>query len=155
MEQRLKYREVFPEAVQALAQLGKTAHSAGLDKKLVALLEVRTSLLNGCSYCIDMHTKEARQLGETEQRLYALAAWEEAPFFTEQERAALAWTDAVTNIQTSRAKDEVYERIRAQFSEHDVVALTMVVITMNAWNRLALAFRPVPGTPPQARAAAV
>ncbi len=151
MEQRLKYRDAFPEGFQALVELGKQGHNAGLDKKLVSLVEVRTSMLNGCSYCIDMHTKEAREWGETEQRLYALCAWDEAPFFTEQERAALAWTDAVTNIQSSRAKDEVYDRVRAHFSEHDLVALTVVIATMNIWNRVALAFRPLPGTAPQAR----
>ena len=151
MDQRLKYHDAFPEGLQALQQMGKTAHGAGLDPKLVALVEVRTSMLNGCSYCIDMHTKEARQLGETEQRLYALTAWDEAPFYTEQERAALAWTDAVTNIHSSRAHDAVYERARGQFNERELVALTLVITTMNAWNRIALAFRPLPGTVPQAQ----
>lgn len=119
--------------------------AANLDKKLFALMEIRASQMNECAYCIDMHTKDARALGESEQRLYALSAWRETPFFTDRERAALEWTEAVTALGESHVPDELYERTRAVFTEAELVALTLGVVVINAWNRLAVPFRAVPG----------
>src|SRR5690606_21285768 len=102
--------------------------------------------INGCAYCIDMHWKDARAAGETEQRLYSLNAWREAPFYTDRERAALEWTEAVTLVSETHVPDELYERVRAHFSEEEMVKLTMAVVTINAWNRIAISFRAVPGT---------
>ena len=120
---------------------------------LLELVKMRASQLNGCAHCIDMHSKDARAHGETEQRLYALSAWEETPFFNDRERAALAWTEAITLISSQRAPDHIYERVRQQFSEEEVVNLTMAIIAINGWNRLAIGFRSIPGEyqpkPPQ------
>jgi AhpD family alkylhydroperoxidase len=114
------------------------------------LVKTRASQINGCAYCIDMHTKDARALGESEQRLYALPAWRETPFYTERERAALAWTETITLISQGHAPDEVFEQARTQFTEEELVNLTLAIIAINGWNRLAIAFREVPGTyPPQ------
>lgn len=126
--------------------LEKYVAQSGLERPLIELVKLRASQINGCAYCIDMHTKDARAAGESEQRLYALAAWQETPFYTERERAALAWTEAVTLIAAGPVPDEVYEQARAQFSEKDLVDLTMAVIAINGWNRLAVSFRTVPGT---------
>ncbi|MCL6516125.1 MAG: carboxymuconolactone decarboxylase family protein [Alicyclobacillus sp.] len=119
---------------------------SGLEHSLLELVKTRASQINGCAYCIDMHTKDARAAGETEQRLYALSAWRETPFFTERERAALAWTEAVTNVTDGHVPDEVYTWARSQFSEEELVNLTMAVIAINGWNRLAISMRAVPGT---------
>ena len=131
----------------ARAMLALSTEAAGhLDPKLFALMEIRASQMNSCAYCIDMHTKDARALGETEQRLYALAAWRETPFYTDRERAALEWTEAVTALGESHVPDALYERTRAVFTEAELVALTFGVVVINAWNRLAVPFRAVPGT---------
>jgi AhpD family alkylhydroperoxidase len=121
-------------------------HQSGLDPKLLELVKLRASRINGCAYCVDMHTKVARSLGETEQRLYEVSLWREAPFYTERERAALAWTEAVTLVSVDHVPDTVYETARQHFEEKDLVALTAAVVAINGWNRLAIAFRTVPGT---------
>jgi AhpD family alkylhydroperoxidase len=146
MAERLKYAKAFPEGIQAQLNLGKVIVSSGLEKSLLGLVYTRASQLNGCAYCIDMHTKDARVAGETEQRLYALSAWRETPFFTSRERAALAWTEALTNIQQGHASDEVYEEARREFEEPQLVKLTLAITYINAWNRIAIAFRAEPGT---------
>jgi AhpD family alkylhydroperoxidase len=117
-----------------------------IERPLLALVEIRASQINGCAYCIDMHTKDARLAGETEQRIYALNAWRETPFFTDRERAALEWTEAVTRVADTHVPDEVYDRVATQFNEEDLVALTFAVIVINSWNRLSISFRPTVGT---------
>jgi AhpD family alkylhydroperoxidase len=118
----------------------------GLERGLLELIKLRASQINGCAYCVDMHTKDARVNGETEQRLYAVVVWREAPFFTERERAALAWAEAVTLVSQEQVPDNVFEIARKQFSDKELVDLTMAVITINGWNRLAISFREVAGT---------
>jgi AhpD family alkylhydroperoxidase len=120
--------------------------AAKLPRELFHLVEIRASQMNGCAYCIDMHTKEARAAGETEQRIYALNAWRETPFFTDRERAALEWTEAVTRIGDTHAPDEIYEQVAAEFSEEELVALTFGIVVINSWNRLAISFRAPAGT---------
>lgn len=119
---------------------------SGLEELLLELLKLRASQINGCAYCVDMHSKDARALGESEQRLYAVAVWREAPFFTDRERAALAWTEAVTLIAQTGVPDDVYQVARSQFSERELVDLTMVIIAINGWNCLAASFRALLGT---------
>ena len=146
MQKRLDYSKVAPGSVQAMYKLEKFVEESGLERSLLELVKTRVSQINGCAYCIDMHTKDARALGESEQRLYALNAWRETPFYTDRERAALAWAEAITLISESHASDEEFEAARAQFSEEELVKLTLAVITINGWNRLAIAFRETPGT---------
>jgi AhpD family alkylhydroperoxidase len=117
-----------------------------IERPLLALVEIRASQINGCAYCLDMHTKDARLAGETEQRIYALNAWRETPFFTDRERAALEWTEAVTRVADTHVPDEVYDRAAAHFNEADLVALTFAVIVINSWNRLSISFRPTVGS---------
>jgi AhpD family alkylhydroperoxidase len=124
---------------------GFVRKSSKLEPALIELVKTRASQLNGCAFCIDMHTKDARAAGETEQRLYGLNAWRETPFYTERERAALAWTEAVTLVSVGQVPDAVYEEAKAHFSEEELVNLTMAIVTINGWNRLAIAFRAVPG----------
>ena len=153
MSQRIRYAKAFPAGVHALQELGRVIAAAGLELSLVELVKTRASQLNGCAYCIDMHTKDARAEGETEQRLYALSAWEETPFFTPRERAALAWTEAITNIQQGHASDAIYEEARKEFTEAEFVALTFAIGQINFWNRVAIGFRAEPGTyQPQTKA---
>ncbi len=153
MSQRLSYAKSFPEGVHALIELERTIKSSGLEPSLVELVKTRASQLNGCAFCIDMHTKDARAAGETEQRLYALSAWEETPFFTPRERAALAWTEAITNIQNGHAPDALYEEVRKHFSEQEIVRLTFAIAQINFWNRVAISFRVDVGTyQPQTKA---
>lgn len=118
----------------------------GLERRLLELVKLRASQINGCAYCVDMHTKDARANGETEQRLYAVVVWREAPFFTERERAALAWTEAVTLVSVDHVPDDVYDLARQHFTEKELVDLTLAIVAINSWNRLAIAFRTVPGT---------
>ena len=146
MQKRLDYSKAAPGSVQAMYKLEKFVEESGLERQLLELVKTRVSQINGCAYCIDMHTKDARALGESEQRLYALNAWRETPFYTDRERAALAWAEAITLISESHASDEEFEAARAQFSEEELVKLTLAVITINGWNRLAIAFRETPGT---------
>ena len=128
--------------------LGLETHvrkSSKLEPSLIELVKMRASQINGCAYCLDMHSKDARAAGETEQRLYLLNAWREAPFYTDRERAALAWTEAVTLVSVDHVPDRVYEEARQRFSEEELVNLTMAIVTINGWNRLSIAFRAVPG----------
>lgn len=146
MKARIDYAKVSPGAVQAMYAVERYARQSGLEPILFELIKLRASQINGCAYCVDMHTKDARVLGETEQRLYAVVVWREAPFFTERERAALAWTEAVTLVGQSGVPDEVYEFARQHFKENELVDLTMAIIAINGWNRLAVSFRAVVGT---------
>ncbi len=126
---------------RAMLQLQRGVEASGLPHSLVELVKILASQINGCAHCIDMHTKDARAMGETEQRIYALSAWRETPFFTDRERAALEWTEAVTRVSETHVPDEVYERTRRHFTEQELVALTFAVVAINGWNRLAIAFR--------------
>ena len=145
MEARLEYRKFSQEPYQAMLALEKYLANCGLDHKFVHLLKLRASQINGCAFCIDMHSLDARAAGETEQRLYALNAWRETPFFTDRERAGLAWMEAVTLVAQTHVPDEVYEEALAHFSEKEIVDLTYLAMTINAWNRLAVATRAMPG----------
>ncbi len=145
MQARIAYDKVAPEGAKAMWALENYVRHCGLEPALLELVKFRASQINGCAYCIDMHTKDARAHGETEQRLYALSVWRETPFFTDRERAALAWTEAVTEVSHSHVPDEVYELAREHFSEREMVDLTLAVVTINGWNRLAISFRKVPG----------
>ncbi len=146
MKARLNYAKIAPDALNAMLELEKYVSNSGLEKTLYELVKTRASQINGCAYCIDMHTKDARMAGETEQRLYALNAWRETPFYTERERAALEWTEALTLISENDVPDALYEAIRKFFNEKEMVALTMAIIAINGWNRLAISFRTVPGS---------
>jgi AhpD family alkylhydroperoxidase len=146
MEARIKTAKASPGAVRALLELEKYVDGCGLEESLLDLIKLRASQINGCAYCIDMHTKDARARGESEQRLYELDAWRETPFYTEREMAALAWTEAVTRITIGHVPDDVYERARKQFSEKELVDLTLAVAVINTWNRMSISFRTVPGT---------
>ncbi|PKP15882.1 MAG: carboxymuconolactone decarboxylase [Bacteroidetes bacterium HGW-Bacteroidetes-23] len=146
MEQRLNYAKTAPDALKAMLELEKYVSGSGLEKTLYELVKTRASQINGCAYCLDMHTKDARKAGETEQRLYALNAWRETPFYTERERAALEWTEALTLISENDVPESLYESVHAHFNEKEMVALTMGIIAINGWNRLAISFRTVPGT---------
>ena len=146
MERRIDYSKAAPGAVQALYPLQKYADQSGLERSLLELIKTRVSQLNGCAYCIDMHTKDARALGENEQRLYALNAWRETPFYTDRERAALGWAESLTLIAQTHVPDEDFAAARAQFSEEELVKLTMAILAINSWNRLAIAFRETVGT---------
>lgn len=146
MQPRLNFSKVAPGALRAMLGLEQYVNSNGLEPSLLELVKTRASQLNGCAYCIDMHTKDARAHGENEQRLYALSAWRETPFYNERERAALAWTDAITLIGETHAPDDVFAAARAQFTEEELVNLTLAIIAINGWNRLATGFRETPGT---------
>ena len=141
MTPRLEYHLAAPEALRAMLGLEGHVRECGLEHPLLELVKIRASQLNGCAYCLDMHTKDARAGGETEQRIYLLSAWREAPVYTPRERAALEWTEAVTRLGHGGVSDAVYADARAQFAERELVDLTMAVITINGWNRLAIAFR--------------
>jgi len=145
MQPRLNYPALATEPIKLMYGLGKYLANCGLEHGLLELVKIRASQINGCAYCLDMHTQDARADGETERRIYALNAWRETPFFTDRERAALAWTEAVTQI-TGGVSDALYEEARGQFSEKELVDLTWAVITINGWNRAAISFRSVPGT---------
>jgi AhpD family alkylhydroperoxidase len=146
MEPRINYGKVAPAAMKAMRGLEEYVASSGLEKSLYELVKTRASQINGCAFCLDMHTKDARKAGETEQRLYALSAWHETPFYSERERAALEWTEALTLISDTDVPDALYENVRKQFSESEIVALSMAIIAINGWNRLAISFRTVPGS---------
>ncbi|HEX7968470.1 MAG TPA: carboxymuconolactone decarboxylase family protein [Stellaceae bacterium] len=141
MKELLNYAKASPDAVKALRGVETYVRGCGLDRALLELVKTRASQINGCAFCIDMHTKDARAAGESEQRLYALPAWREAPFYTDRERAALAWTEAVTRLADGPVPDALYEELRGHFSEKEAVDLTMAVIAINGWNRLAATFR--------------
>jgi len=126
--------------------LQREVETSGLEHSLLELVKIRASQINGCAYCIDIHTKDARALGETEQRIYALSAWQETPFFSDRERAALEYAEDVTRVGESRVSDEVWARVRQQFSEEELISLTFALVAINGWNRLAVSFRIPPGS---------
>ena len=152
MKQRIDYRTAAPDAFAAMLGLEKYTRQSGLEHSLLELVKTRVSQINGCAYCLDMHTKDARAAGETEQRLYLLSAWRETRFFSPRERAALAWAEAVTQLGGHGVPDAVYDEARAQFDEKALVDLTLAVVAINGWNRLAIPFRSEAGSyqPPSA-----
>jgi AhpD family alkylhydroperoxidase len=143
MKARMNYYQAAPETIKALVALEEQIQASGLEKSLIELVKTRASQINGCAFCINMHTQDARKQGETEQRLYLLNAWRESPLYTDRERAALAWTEALTLIAETHAPDDLYADVRANFNEAETVNLTMLIGAINAWNRLAIAFRAV------------
>jgi len=145
MNRRIEYPRESPAGYRAYLAFNKFVEDCGIERPLLELIKVRASQLNGCAYCIDMHTIDARAAGETEQRLYLLDAWREAPFYSERERAALAWTEAVTLISETHVPDDVYDEARRHFSGEELVNLTWAVVVINGWNRVAIAFRAQPG----------
>jgi AhpD family alkylhydroperoxidase len=146
MEERIHYTKESPGAYHALVELDKYLRECGLEERLLDLVKLRASQINGCAYCLDMHWKDLRADGESEQRLYSLDAWEESPYYSERERAALAWTEAVTRVSETRVPDDVYEKARKQFSGKELADLTVAVAAINLWNRLAIAGRTPAGT---------
>ena len=145
MKARIDLMHINPGIMQAMLGLERQVLRAGFERQLLDLVRMRASQLNGCAYCLDMHSKDARAKGETEQRLYGLSAWREAPFYTDRERAALEWTEALTLVADTHVPDEVYDRVREQFSEDELVHLSLAVVSINGWNRLNVAARTVPG----------
>ena len=152
MEPRIKYPKVGRGAIEALLGVEKYLQACGIETKLLDLIRLRASQINGCAYCIDMHWKDLRAAGETEQRLYGLDAWEESPYYSDRERAALMWTEAVTNIQEGHVPDSVYEQVQKFFTEEELPDLTLAITAINSWNRLNIAARTVPGTYQPAKA---
>jgi AhpD family alkylhydroperoxidase len=146
METRINYAKAAPGTYHAMLGLEKYLRECGLEESLLHLIKLRTSQINGCAYCLDMHWKDLRAIGENEQRLYSLDAWRECPYYSDRERAALAWTEAVTLITNGHVPDEVYEEVRPHFSEKELCDLTFAAATINAWNRLAISARTEPGT---------
>jgi len=146
LQPRLQIDKVAPEALKTVLQVSAYIHNhSGLEPSLLNLVFLRASQINGCAWCVDMHTKDARALGETEQRLYLVSAWREAPFYTEQERAALEWTEAVTLVAKDHVPDDVYERVKRHFNEKELVNLTLAITQINVWNRFNVAFRNIAG----------
>ena len=145
MKARINLMHVNPGVVQAMLGLERQVRQAGFDHKLLDLVRMRASQINGCAYCLDMHSKDARANGETEQRLYGLSAWRETPYYSDRERAALELTEALTLVADGGVPDDVYERVRAQFSEDELTHLTLAIVAINGWNRLNIAARTVPG----------
>lgn len=146
-EPRINFTDpAFGGVLKAMYGLEAPLQNSGLEPKLRELMKIRASQLNGCAFCIDMHTKDARAHGETEQRIYALSAWRETPLFTDRERAALEWTERLTLIAGHEVPDDLYARVRAHFSEEEIAKLTLAIVQINGWNRLAISFRPVVGS---------
>lgn len=141
MSSRTSYAEARPEALRAMMAMQMYVNHSGLEHELLELVKLRVSYLNGCAFCVDMHTKDARAAGETEQRLYGVPVWRETPYYSERERAALAWAEAVASVGDSHVPDDVYEHARAHFDDGELVDLTLAVIAIGGWNRLAVAFR--------------
>jgi len=158
MTPRIDHARVAPGAMQAMMAVETYARQSGLDHGLLDLVKLRASYMNGCAYCVDMHTKEARARGETEQRLYGVAVWHDTPFYSPRERTALAWTEAVTRLAPGGIPDALFEEAKAEFGEEALVQLTMAIVAINGWNRLSIAFLPevgsyqAPGNPRQATA---
>lgn len=146
MNSRFDYLKAAPGVYKAMTGLEQYLHDCGLEESLLHLIKLRTSQINGCAYCLDMHWKDLRAIGENEQRLYSLDAWRECPYYTERERAALAWTEAVTRVTDGHVPDKVYEEVRPFFSEKELCDLTLAVASINAWNRLVISSRIVPGS---------
>lgn len=144
MEQRLDFYKASPEAMKALMALEIAVSKLGIEPALQELVRLRASQINGCAFCVDLHTSDARKKGETERRLYAVSVWRETPFFTPRERAALAWTEAVTRVADTHVPDADYEALRAHFNEVESVNLTLAIGLINTWNRLAIGFRKMP-----------
>ena len=144
MEPRLDLYKASPDAIRAMLAFSAATEKLSIEKPLLELVKLRASQINGCAFCVDMHSADARKGGETERRLYALSAWHETPFFTPRERAALAWTEAVTLISTSHAPDDIHAALDAQFSQKEQMDLTLAISMINCWNRLAIAFRKMP-----------
>jgi AhpD family alkylhydroperoxidase len=145
MQPRIEFHNADPKVMQLLLAIERYLHGSSLGSRLQHLVKTRASQINGCAHCLDMHTKDARAEGESEQRLYALNAWRETPFFDERERAALEWTEVVTRVADNQIPDDVYERVKQHFSEQELVDLTLAIANINTWNRLNIAFRTVPG----------
>ena len=141
MSRRIDYVKLAPKAYAAMATVERYVRNSSLEASLLELVKLRASLINGCAFCVDMHSKDARAAGESEQRLYAVAVWRETPFYSARERAALAWTEAVTLVASSQVPDELYQQTLEHFSEAELVDLTMAVVVINGWNRLAVSFR--------------
>jgi AhpD family alkylhydroperoxidase len=146
MKERIDFQKLAHEPLKALLAIENYLTQSSIEPKLHHLIKLRASQINGCAYCIDMHSKDARALGETEQRLYELNAWRETPFYSDRERAALEWTEALTLISHTHAPDESFEKVRAHFTEKEIVDLTYAIGAINLWNRLAISMRVVPGT---------
>lgn len=146
MKARLDFRKASPEGARAMATLHQFVHQCGLEYNLVELVKLRASQINGCAHCIDMHTKELRAAGESEQRLYLLNAWRESPFYSQRERAALTWAEAVTLLRDQDVPDDVYETARSEFNETELANLTFALVAINGANRLNIAFRTIPGS---------
>jgi AhpD family alkylhydroperoxidase len=145
MESRINFAKAAPGVMKAMKALESYVDDCGIEPGLQDLVKLRASQINGCALCVDMHSQDARAAGETEQRLYALSVWEDTPFFTDRERAALLWTEKVTLVSVDHVPDEVYEEVRRHFSDEELVNLTLIIATINAWNRLEISFRGVPG----------
>jgi len=141
----MDYAKAAPGAMKAMSGLDAYLARCGLEASLRELVKLRASQINGCAYCVDMHSLDARAGGQSEQRLYALPVWHETPFFTERERAALLWTEKLTLLSVDHVPDEVFEQVRQHFSEEELANLTLVIATINAWNRFGVSFRDVPG----------
>ena len=152
MEPRINYAKAAPGVYEAMLRLSAYLRTSGLDESLINLICLRASQINGCAYCIDMHWKDLKVAGEPDQKLYGLEAWEESPYYTDRERAALAWTEAVTNLHHGHVPDEVYEKVRETFTEKEIADLTLAIVAINGWNRLNVAARTVPGTYQPAKA---
>lgn len=152
MEARLDYLKTGQGAYKAMRGLEQYLHECGLEQPLIHLIKLRVSQVNGCAFCLDMHWKDLRAMGESEQRLYSLDAWRESPYYSDRERAALAWAEAVTLIADGHVPDSVYEEVRPHFSEKELADLTLAIATINAWNRLSIAARTVPGSYKPAKA---
>jgi len=146
MEQRFNYFKAAPGGYKAMSGLEQYLHECGLEEGLLHLIKLRASQINGCAYCLDMHSKDLRAIGEEEQRLYTLDAWRECPWYTDRERAALAWTEALTLVTQGHVADAVYEEVKKQFNEKELSDLSLAITTINAWNRLSIAARTTPGT---------
>ena len=155
MKTRMNYYAKAPELLKQMTALNTAVEQSGLDHKIIHLVRLRASQINGCAFCVDMHVKEGRRDGETEQRLHLVSAWRESPLFTDRERAALEWTEALTLVADTHVADEIYERVAAHFKEAELVALTFAVVVINSWNRLSISFRPLVGTYQPAAVAAV
>jgi AhpD family alkylhydroperoxidase len=144
MEPRLNFYKAGPDAMKAMLGLEQQIGKSGLEKPLVELVRLRASQINGCAYCVDLHSTDARKGGETERRLAAIVVWRETPFFSDRERAALEWTESVTTVAQNHVPDEVWDRVKPHFTPEELVDLTLLVVTINAWNRFAIAFRKLP-----------
>jgi AhpD family alkylhydroperoxidase len=144
--ERIDFKKLVPAAYRAMFTLETYVHQSGLEASLLELVKMRASQINGCAYCLDMHSKDARAAGETEQRLYLLSAWREAPVYSERERAALEWTEAVTLVSETHVPDDAFQRVRQHFSDEELVHLTMAIVAINGWNRLEVSFRGIAGS---------